>query len=152
MTGYYTPFSIVGTALTSIACGLLSTLTPHSNAGMWVGYQLMAGFARGLNMQQPLIAITVILPKSKLSIGTSLLMFCQVLGGALFLSFGQTIFSNQLTSALEHFAPNVDAREIFEAGATGFRSVVSTDQVQGVVEAYNRALTRIFVSWQWKSK
>lgn len=145
-TGYYTPFAIVGTALTSISCGLLSTLTPHSNAGMWVGYQLISGFSRGLTMQQPLTAIQAVLPKSRLALGNSFLMFCQILGGALFVSFGQTIFSNALKPALRKYAPDVDPRTVFAVGATAFRKVVREDQVEGVVLAYNDALNKVFVS------
>jgi len=61
-------------------------------------------------------------------------------------SFGQTIFSNQLRPALRVFAPGVDADAIFAVGATSFRTVVAEADVPGVVLAYNRALTRVFVS------
>ncbi|KAF4627086.1 hypothetical protein G7Y89_g11074 [Cudoniella acicularis] len=143
-TGMYTPWAIGGLALTSIASGLLSTLTPTSNAGMWVGYQLISGFSRGLTMQQPLTAIQAALPKSELAMGNAFLMFAQVLGGAIFVSLGQTIFSNQLGPALAYYAPEVDAAAVFAVGATNFRSVVPASSVAGVVLAYNRAITRVF--------
>ena len=64
----------------------------------------------------------------------------------MFVSFGQTVFSNQLKGALKHFAPDVDAEVVLRVGATAFRSVVGPGQVGEVVRAYNRALTRVFVS------
>lgn len=73
-------------------------------------------------------------------------MFSQVLSGALFISFGQTVFSNQLGPALRKFVPDVDAEALLKVGATNFRNVVSEQEVGRVVEAYNLALTRVFVS------
>ncbi|KAH7336165.1 putative MFS multidrug transporter [Rhexocercosporidium sp. MPI-PUGE-AT-0058] len=142
--GYYTPFAIAGTALTSISCGLLSTLTPTSNAGMWAGYQIMSGFSRGLTMQQPLTAVQAVIPKHRLAVANSFLMFCQILGGALFVSFAQTIFTNALKPALKRYAPDVDPETVYAVGASAFRTVIEKEQVRGVVLAYNDALNKVF--------
>jgi hypothetical protein len=109
-------------------------------------YQVLGGLARGMVAQQPLTAIQVALPQSKIPVGTAFLMFSQVLSGALFISFGQTVFSNQLGPALKKYAPEIDAAELLRVGATNFRSVVSEESVARVVEAYNFALTKVFVS------
>jgi hypothetical protein len=66
-----------------------------------------------MTQQQPMTAIQCILPEEKISIGNAFVMFMQLLGGALFVSFGQTLFSNQLKSALPHFAPDVDSNAVF---------------------------------------
>ena len=113
---------------------------------MWAGYQVITGFSRGLTMQQPITAIQAVLPKNEIAMGNSFIMFCQLLGGAVFVSFGQTIFSNQLRSGLAHFAPEVNVEAVFAVGATAFRTVVPQASVPGVILAYNQALTRIFVS------
>jgi hypothetical protein len=49
--GYYLPFIIVGTVMTSIGTGLISTLVSTSNTGKWIGYQVFAGVGRGLTIQ-----------------------------------------------------------------------------------------------------
>jgi hypothetical protein len=49
--GYYLPFIITGTILTSIGTGLISTLISTSSTGKWVGYQIIAGVGRGLAFQ-----------------------------------------------------------------------------------------------------
>jgi len=113
---------------------------------MWAGFQIISGLGRGSVQQQPMLAIQAALPKEKLAIGNAFVMFTQLLGGALFTSFGQTLFSNQLKPALAHFAPEVDAKAVFAVGATAFRSVVPEESVPGVILAYNQALTRVFVS------
>jgi hypothetical protein len=99
-----------------------------------------------MTMQQPLSAIQAVLPKESLAVGNSFLMFNQILGGAIFISLGQTIFSNQLGPALKHFAPTVDVEAVYAVGATTFTNVITEAEVPGVILAYNQALTRVFVS------
>jgi hypothetical protein len=109
-------------------------------------YQVIGGLGRGMVLQQPLTAVQDSLPPPKVPVGTAFLMFSQVLSGALFISFGQTVFSNQLGPALARYAPDVNAALLLKVGATNFRSVVSEESVERVVQAYNLALTRVFVS------
>jgi hypothetical protein len=135
----------MGCALSAIGAGLLVTLTPNSSAAMWAGFQILTGIGRGLTMQQGITAIQAAVPPAMLPIGSAFVMFIQLLGGTLFISFGETLFTNQLRTGLAHFAPTVDAEKILAVGATAFRTVVTPSQVPGVVLAYNQALTRIFV-------
>lgn len=55
-TGIAIPFIVVGTALATIACGLLYTLDIGTSTGKWIGYQVLGGFAWGLCFQVPMIA------------------------------------------------------------------------------------------------
>jgi hypothetical protein len=74
----------------------------------------------------------------------SLLMFCQNMGAALFLSFGQTIFSTTLTHELPIFAPGINVHAVIAAGASNFRDVVPKALLRGVLLAYDRAINRVF--------
>ena len=49
--GYYLPFSVAGAVLTAIGSGLISTYTPHTSTGQWIGYQVILGAGRGFIMQ-----------------------------------------------------------------------------------------------------
>ena len=75
-------------------------------------------------------------------------MFSQQLGPALFLSLAQTILSSTLKSQLPTSVPGVntkaEAQRILDAGATGFRNVVSMGQVQGVASVYCEVVDRVF--------
>lgn len=66
----------------------------------------------------------------------------------MFLAIGQTIFGSNLLKALQAHAPSVNAEEVIEAGATAIRSTVSSTALDGVVQAYNQAITHTFVSRQ----
>jgi MFS family permease len=41
--GWYNPFYIFGVAILAIGSGLLSTLNPTTDAGKWIGYQILTG-------------------------------------------------------------------------------------------------------------
>jgi hypothetical protein len=49
--GYFTPLSIISSVMISIANGLLSTFTPGTSTGKWIGYQILLGVGRGLGLQ-----------------------------------------------------------------------------------------------------
>lgn len=45
--GYYLPFLLAGGAISAIGYGLMSTLSPTTSVGKWVGYQILYGVAGG---------------------------------------------------------------------------------------------------------
>lgn len=71
-------------------------------------------------------------------------MFSQNFGGALFLSFSETIFSNSLKTLLPKYAPSVDPETIINAGATGFRTIISPAEIPNVLVAYSKSVDRVF--------
>ncbi|KAL9117854.1 MAG: hypothetical protein Q9187_005603 [Circinaria calcarea] len=142
--GYYTPFVYGSVVLMSIGAGLLTTLTPESGPGKWIGYQVLFGFGTGLGFQQPVIAAQTVLKLEDIPIGTAALLFIQLLGGALFVSVGSNIFNNKLVSNLAAALPDVRPDEIVSAGATGLKNIVRPQDLPTVLVAYNAALTKTF--------
>jgi hypothetical protein len=74
----------------------------------------------------------------------SLVIFSQTFGGALFLSFAETVFTNGLVKALSTFAPEVNAEIVINAGATAVSSAVPQSSIAGVLLAYNQAISYVF--------
>jgi hypothetical protein len=97
-------------------------------------------------MQQPLTAVQTNVPASQISVGTALVVFTQFFGGAVFIAFAQTTFTNSLGPALREFAPNVSAKFVIDTGATNLRDMVPAGELNGVLMAYNKALIHTFVS------
>jgi len=91
----------------------------------------------------------VILPEVDIPIGTSIAVFFQFLGGAIFLAISQSIFVMRLISALHTYAPNLNAINVVTAGATGLKTIVEMEDAgeeglrQGKL-AYNEAITSTF--------
>jgi hypothetical protein len=145
VVGYYAPLMIVSSVIAAIGCGLLSTLKPDSYHGYWIGYQALTGIGIGMGMQQPLIAVQTVLDISLVPIGTSVIIFVQTLGGALFVSIGQSVFTNKLSEGLIKYAPSVDPKVILATGATAIQKTIDKSVLPGVTIAYNDALTQAFL-------
>lgn len=142
--GYYLPWVVLSGILTSTGTGLISTFRPTTSTGTWIGYQILAGAGRGCGIQMPLVAVQTALPRDQASIGVALIMFAQTFGGALFLTFAETVFANGLTKAINTFAPNVSAKTVIGAGASAVRGVVPKVELAGVLLAYNQAVQQTF--------
>lgn len=144
LLGYYTPFMIASSVILTIGAGLLSTLRTDSGHSKWIGYQAMFGMGVGLGMQQTMIAVQASLPLADVPTATALMMFAQTLGGAVFISVGQNVFTNQLVNNVQIDAPGVDPSLVLRVGATMLRQVVPPESLQNVLQAYNDAITQTF--------
>ncbi|KAJ5897520.1 hypothetical protein N7504_007808 [Penicillium tannophilum] len=142
--GYYLPWAVFCGLLTAIGGGLFATLDPHTSVGKWIGFGILVGAGRGTGFQTPIIAIQNTLKPSQISVGMAVLMFTQTLSGAVFLTLANVIFDAGLRSLLPKDAPNADAAAIIAAGATGFRSVVSSEDLPGVLTAYAKSVDYVF--------
>ncbi|KAL2871247.1 MDR family MFS transporter [Aspergillus lucknowensis] len=141
--GYYLPFVVVGAVFNAIADGLLSTLAPHTGAGKWIGYQILAGFGQGIGLQMPVIAVQNSLPPPLIPVAMALTMFFTTFFGALFLSFANTVLTNSLRTLVPQYAPNVDAQTVIAAGATDLASAVPAADLPGVLVAYSESVNRV---------
>lgn len=141
--GYYAPFMIANGVVMSIGAGLITTWTPDTLHPEWIGYQFMFGFGIGMGMQQASLAAQAVLSRKDAPIGIALVMFCQQLGGAVFVSVGQSVFTNQLVKGLTKVA-SISPAVVVKTGATDIRHVVNASDLPGVLVAYNGALTKTF--------
>lgn len=144
--GYYTPFIYAGTVAVSIGAGLLTTLKVNSGPAHWIGYQILAGGGIGLVMQQPLMAAQAVLKMDDIPIGSATIVFFQTLGGALFISVGQNIFTNKLVDGIVANVPGQDPLAILRIGATAIHKTFARepDVLARILIAYNDAITQSF--------
>ncbi|KAJ5998034.1 hypothetical protein N7522_009694 [Penicillium canescens] len=136
--GYYTPFMIGGSVLMSIGAGLMTTFTPHMSEGKWIGYQILWAVGCGMSMQQASLAAQAVLPRPDAPIGISLVFFAQSLGGSVFLSVDQAIYSNKLSANLGALA-NVTA-----SGVTSIQDHVRSQDLPRFLTGYNGAVMDVF--------
>ncbi|KIW72591.1 hypothetical protein PV04_00772 [Phialophora macrospora] len=142
--GYYTPLLIGASALMTVGYGLITTWTVDSPFREWFGYQIIAGLGAGFGFNLPLVAVQTTLPLADIPQGTVLLMFCQSLGGALFIAVGQSVFSNGLVEGVVKYAPDLDPQFLLNTGATAIRSTLQNTGREGelrqAIQAYVYAL------------
>ncbi|KAK0652690.1 major facilitator superfamily domain-containing protein [Cercophora newfieldiana] len=117
-TGYYLPWSVFAGILLTIGCGLMSTFSPTTSPSTWAGYQILLGTGRGLGMSLPITALQNYLDESDSAIGTAFMFFGHTMGGAIFLTMAQTIFTNGLRTLLPQYAPDVSPKAVIDAGVT----------------------------------
>ncbi|CAI7636444.1 unnamed protein product [Penicillium glandicola] len=142
--GYYTPLALFGAVLLSVGSGLISTFSPSTPTGKWIGYQILYGAGRGLGLQMPLLNVQHSVAPQQLPIAMGLTIFSQSFGAAVFLSLAETIFSNSFRTLITEYAPSVNGQSIIDAGATGFRQVVSGTDLANVLIAYAKSIDRVF--------
>ncbi|THW08577.1 MFS transporter [Aureobasidium pullulans] len=142
--GFYSPFMIASSILMAIGAGLLTTFKVDTGHAEWIGYQALFGIGVGLGMQQILIAVQTVLPAADIPTGTAIVMFFQTLGGALFISVGQNVFTNKLVSGLKAAVPDLDPAIVLSTGATELKSAIGEQYRDGVLQAYNDALTNSY--------
>ncbi|EEA25772.1 conserved hypothetical protein [Talaromyces marneffei ATCC 18224] len=137
-------FMFVGNSIAAIGAGLMTLFVPSSSTGVWIGYQVLSGFGRGITQQQPILAVQQGLEPTKIPIGVAMVLFGQFFGGGVFLALADTDLSSTLLSALPEYAPSANITAIIEAGASGVRNVVTAEELPGVILAYNKAIDNVF--------
>lgn len=141
---YIPPYAISSAVLASIGSGLFTTWTPNASQGAWIGYQALFGLGQGLGWQQPFAIAQAFLENKDLPVGTTLMSGCKLLGGAIFLSVGSSVFSQHLQKNLSKI-PGLDVQAVVSAGATGLITSVPATLLPQAREAYNDALRHVFV-------
>lgn len=145
IVGFYTPFMLVSTALTSIGAGLLTTWEVDTGSGKWIGYQILLGLGIGIGLQLPMVAIQTVLDASEIPIATALIIFCQLFGASIFVSVGDNVITNDLKEYIAENIPGVDAAQVALAGATNIASEIPSQYLPGLISAYNNAITTVFI-------
>ncbi|KAK4694245.1 MFS transporter, DHA2 family, glioxin efflux transporter, partial [Lecanoromycetidae sp. Uapishka_2] len=141
--GYYAPWMIACSVIMPVGAGLISTFTPTTAHPQWIGYQVLFGLGLGLGQQQASVAAQTVLARKDVPIGAALMMFCQTLGGAVFLSVGNNLFDAKLQCGLASI-PGIDIGAVATIGATDLRHMVSAELLPQVLRAYNAALQDTF--------
>ncbi|KZL77667.1 major facilitator superfamily transporter [Colletotrichum tofieldiae] len=144
--GYYHPFMLASTLFMSVGSGLLTTWEPNVPIQNWIGFQIVYGLGSSQSLQTPLLAVQTVLPIEEVPLGTALIMFLQTLGGAIFISVAQNIFSNEFRARLRKDLPNINATSIVNGGANSIRQpgVIPPGTLDPVLRIYSKSLT---TSW-----
>ncbi|KAK2879500.1 MFS sugar transporter, partial [Arthroderma sp. PD_2] len=108
--------------------------------GKWIGFQIIFGAGVGTGLQLSIIAAQTVLALEDVAVGTVIMMFCQTLGGALFVSVAQNVFTNLLVTGIRDAAPGLDASLVLRVGATQLKTMIAPEFLDGVQIASLSAL------------
>ncbi|KAF2405111.1 DNA repair protein RAD50 [Trichodelitschia bisporula] len=136
MTGHYLPAMVAGATLGTIGTGLIFTLDVNSSPGKWIGYQALAGIGLGLGIQIPIIVSQSMVHVSDISSINAIEIFFQTISGAVFVSVGQSIFSNKLIGEVHRRLPDINPQMVVATGATELRKVFDAKTLPQVIASY----------------
>lgn len=144
VTGHYVPFLLLGAIMSTIGAGLLFTLDIDSGSAKWIGYQVISGIGIGLATNTPIAVAQASVDISDISVSSSMALFFQTMGGAIFVQGGQAAFTNQMLVKIKQIAPEVDPDLLVATGATELRKVFPADQIDSVLIAYMNGLQKTY--------
>lgn len=145
--GLFAPPAIIGYAIGTIGTGLLSTLQVDTSSARWIGYEILTSAGLGMAIQQGFTAVQTALPTEEVPMGTAAVIASQSLGGAIFVSIGNTLLQNHLLDANNAARlQDVDVRVVLTAGATAFRKLVPAKDLPVLLDIYNSALRPVFIA------
>ncbi|KAF2129392.1 MFS general substrate transporter [Dothidotthia symphoricarpi CBS 119687] len=143
--GYPNGWIFVGSIFCAIGSGLFTTFEVTTSTGRWIGYQILFGVGSSLSSLIPLMVVQKVLPLDDVPIGSSLVMFAQTIGGSIFVSVAQAIFTNNLSYGLQKLDIGLDASAVVNGGITTITNGLTGDIKLVVLRVFNDALTQ---SWQ----
>lgn len=139
-TGIATPVAVFGSALATVAAGLIYTFDIGTPSGKWIGYQILGGIGWGLAFQVPIITGQASAPPEDLAEVTAIILFFQTVGGAFLVSASQSAFVNVLIKTIPYSAPGVDPLRLIATGATELRNAFTPEELPGILVAYMHGL------------
>ena len=145
--GYFTIPAVVGMVIGTVGCGLITTFGRGTSTGTWIGYEILVSAGIGMAIQQGFTAVQIVLPLDEVAIGTAAVVAFQSLGGAVFVSVGNTILQNSLIAAgHDGKIPGADILSVIDAGAAGLRDSVPAADVDALLDVYSGALRKVFIA------
>ncbi|KAH9206694.1 hypothetical protein DL95DRAFT_396739 [Leptodontidium sp. 2 PMI_412] len=141
--GYFMPFLVIGSGIFTIGGGLTYTLGIGSSAAKYIGYQLLLGIGQGLCIQIPVIASQAFAQPEDIPAATSMILFFQMMGGAVFVAAGQSVFENRLLLAVAKY-PGIDFSFLLTVGASDLGGKFADSTLTAVLDSYLDALKATF--------
>ncbi|KAK0858902.1 hypothetical protein LTS02_009605 [Friedmanniomyces endolithicus] len=144
--GYYLPWTVSGSAISAIGYGLLSLLSPTTPAAQWIGFQVLYGVGSGCTTIPGYIAVQNLVPAAQIPTAMAIVIFCQGMGGAVFLIVANAVFSNSLRHQLRLQSSKIGVAPdaVVNAGARGLRQLIPDgERLAVVLRAYTDSIDNV---------
>jgi hypothetical protein len=83
-----------------------------------------------------LIAVQTVVRLKDVPVATSVAVFSQFLGSAIFIALAQTVLLAKLLPQLQALNPDLSQGQVIQAGALGLKTLVTADQLPAILSAY----------------
>ncbi|TNY21948.1 major facilitator superfamily domain-containing protein [Rhodotorula diobovata] len=143
--GTFHPAMLFGLACTAIGSGLHATMDASTSTARWAGYGAVLGSGMGALYMMSFLASQMLAEPADRSKASSLVCFFQILGGTIWVSAGNSIYTNTFKRGISKI-PGVDVQAVLDSGVDRFREVVDPAQLPAVVDVAVDALWDVFVT------
>lgn len=147
-TGYYAPPLLAPPIIGAVGAGLISTWTPMSPEGKWIGYQVLYGVGMGFGMTGASMAVQAALPQKDVPLGIGAIFFAREMGSAVFVAAAENLLSARLVKGLEQILALRDrATELAKSGAAEIRKAVESsgdELLDEVINVFNAARRHVW--------
>ncbi|KAH8727739.1 major facilitator superfamily domain-containing protein [Phaeosphaeriaceae sp. PMI808] len=133
---HYKPWLLIGAILATAGNSRIYTLDSSTSTKQWIAYELITATGIGLALQMPMLANQALVTADDVPAATSLTLFVENCGTALFVAAGEAAFTNGLLSSLRENLPQINSREVLDAGATQIRHLFSGGDLDAILVSY----------------
>ncbi|MCJ1399410.1 hypothetical protein MMC11_002612 [Xylographa trunciseda] len=138
------PFELSSGLLATAGAALLYSLEIDSSKARYIGPQVLFGIGIGLGNQVPMTAVQGFAKPEDVATTTGIMLMCNSISGAYFITAAQSIFANRLLQTLASTAPNIDAATVLATGASNIQNVFSGGDLAAVLDAYMVGIKDVF--------
>ncbi|KAH7081339.1 major facilitator superfamily domain-containing protein [Paraphoma chrysanthemicola] len=135
---HYKPWLLMGALLATAGNAVIYTLDANTVTKQWIGYELITATGVGLALQVPMIANQALVSADDMPAATSLTLFVENCGTALFVASSEAAFTTGLLSSLRASIPQIEAKQVLDAGATQIRQSFKGGDLDDILASYLR--------------
>ncbi|GAQ11442.1 putative HC-toxin efflux carrier TOXA [Aspergillus lentulus] len=135
-TRFLQPYEFASGVLATVGAALLYTLDVDSSKARYIGPQVIFGIGIGLGNQVPMTALQSFSKPEHIAPTTGVMLMCNSISGAYFVTAAQSIFANYMLKELASNAPNIDTVRVLTTGASEISHVFQGADLAAVHKAY----------------
>ncbi|XXH01870.1 hypothetical protein Hte_008232 [Hypoxylon texense] len=134
--GRYSPFLLIGAAISAVAGGLIYTLDVDTGLGKQIGYQILLGTGVGIVVQIPPIIAGAVSSNEDKAIALGAVLVTQFYSAALVIAASSAITNNLLIQSVPKYVPSVSVADVLAVGPYDLEMYFTGDDLRGIRQAY----------------
>nr|E1ACQ6.1 RecName: Full=Efflux pump notK; AltName: Full=Notoamide biosynthesis cluster protein K [Aspergillus sp. MF297-2]ADM34144.1 efflux pump [Aspergillus sp. MF297-2] len=138
------PYEFASGVLATVGAALLYTLDIDSSKARYIGPQVIFGIGIGLGNQVPMTALESFSKPEHIAPTTGVMLMCNSISGAYFVTAAQSIFANYMLKELASIAPDMDPIQVLTTGASEVSHVFQGAELEAVLAAYLAGIKDVF--------
>ncbi|KAF2157838.1 MFS general substrate transporter [Myriangium duriaei CBS 260.36] len=134
---HFNPLLVFGTLVGTVGVVMIYTVDAATSNAAWTGFELLTAAGVGIVLQIPMIANHDLVGQDDIASVTSLTLFAENVGTALFVASSEAAFTTGLISSLRTNMPWMNPSTVVDTGVTQLRTVFKNpSELSGILQAY----------------